>query len=414
MSRKINRSLSALAIVLLLIGSLILGFTFGYRYVVSQNKRFSRYETELKELGEPGSEENQRVEITEDTPGAMKIYIRLGERSSDIAKRLEEMGVINHPTLFVILSKLNGFDGGYQYGTHLITKDMPYDEIMHSLTLHPISTAITFREGLTYKQIKQKLRENGINFDEAEMDDAIKNPTKYFEGYDYLEGIPSAGPREWPLQGYLFPDTYSFDLSTGSLTILDTFLRNTDNRVRKEHYERAQKLGMTMDQVITLASIIQEESGNIQEMYRISRVFHNRLQQNMALQSCATINFIRAENNLPRLLVVSENDLQMSSAYNTYQNAGLPPGPICNPGLEAIRAALYPSPDPADKDLLFFAATGDGTNVFSNSFDDHLVNVRKYVLPLAKEQGFDGDIASGSGAVYSSGGDIVAPSLGGN
>lgn len=411
MSRKINRSFSLLTVVLLILGVLVIGFTFGYRYVISQNERFSRYDT--KNLsGDLTSEENQKIVIDRNTPGAVMVYIRLGDRTSDIAERLKEAGVIDHPILFNLMSKINGFDGGYQYGTHFITKGMTYDEIMYNLTLKPSASNITFREGLTYKQIKQVLREQGVQFDESLMDDIVMQPNKYFaggaNGYLFLDdkGLPK---RDWPLQGYLFPDTYSFDLNTDSQTIIQTFLNNTQRRIPKDAYERAKKLGMSMDQVVTLASVIEAEAGNIREMYRVSRVFHNRLAQKMPLQSCATINYVRGERNLPRLLVVSESDLNLDSPYNTYLNAGLPPGPICNPGLEAIRAALYPSIDPGDRELLYFAATGDGNNVFANTFDEHVVNVRKYVLPLAQEQGFGGTLDSKSGAVYSTGGDIVVP-----
>lgn len=407
MSRKVNRSFVALTSILLIIGVLVFGFTLGYRYVISQNERFSRYDTNDLS-GDPLSEENKKIVITQNTPGAIMVYVRLGDRTSDIAKRLEEAGVINHPTLFVLMSKLNGFDGGYQYGTHFIKKGMTYDEIMYNLTLRPSATSITFREGLTYKQMKQVLREAGVQFDEAEMDDVVQNPTKYFS-YPFLSQIKRTPDRDWLLQGYLFPDTYEFDLNTDSRSIIDTLLRNTQRRISEDYYKRAEKLGMTMDQVITLASIIQMESGNIPEMYKISRVFHNRLEKGMPLQSCATINYVRMENNLPRLIVVSETDLKSDTPYNTYIHKGLPPGPICNPGLEAIRAALYPSIDPGDKGLLYFAATGDGTNVFSSTFEEHVQNVRKYVLPLAQEQGFQGNLDSGDGAVYSSGGDIIVP-----
>lgn len=409
MSRKINRSLSALVVVGILVLVLVLGFALGYRYVISQNARFSRYDTNDLS-GDLSSEENQKIVITQDTPGAVMVYVHLGDRTSDIAERLQEAGVIEHPLLFSLMSKINGFDGGYQYGTHFIKKDMTYDEIMYNLTLKPSASNITFREGLSYKQMKQELRAEGVQFDEAEMDDIVQNPSKYFSDYRFLDALTDANLKErpWLLQGYLFPDTYAFDLNTNAQLIIQTMLNNVEHRIGEEYYTRAQKLGFTMDQIITLASIIEAESGNIQEMYKISRVFHNRLAQGMPLQSCATINYVRSERNLPRLLVVSETDLKMESAFNTYQNAGLPPGPICNPGLEAIRAALYPSTDPDEKKLMYFAATGDGNNVFAETFDDHLANVRKYVLPMAKENGFSGEIDSSMGAVYSSGGDIVA------
>lgn len=407
MSRKINRSVSALTTVILIMAVLVGGFSIGYHYVISQNKRFSQYDTQNIAIGSHG--EDKKIVIGKDTPGAVMVYVRYGERTSDIARKLEKLNLISHPSLFVLMSKINGFDGGYQYGTHFLKEGMSYDEIMYNLTLKPSASNITFREGLTYKQMKQLLHERGVLFDEAMMDDIINSPRKYFADMPLLETLKALPGREWLLQGYLFPDTYSFDLNTDSRTIIETMLNNAELRITSDYHKRAKKMGMSMDEVINLAAIIQMESGNIQEMYKISRVFHNRLDMGMALQSCATINYVRAEQNLPRLLVISENDLNLDTPYNTYKNIGLPPGPICNPGLEAIRAALYPSNEPDDRKLLYFSATGDGHNVFSDTFDEHLKNVRKYVLPLAKEQGFDGNLDTGKNVIYSSGGTIIAP-----
>lgn len=409
------RVTSLCCIILLMFIILFLGFRLGNRYVNSQNERFSQYDLQSrkdKTLAVESEEENGKntpaFEITQDTPGAIMLYVNRGDSAKEIAKQLQAKGVIKHPILFEILSKLNGFDGGYQYGTHFVRKNMPYDELMFMLTQQPSTSKILFREGLSYKEMKQVMKEKGLVFDEALMDDMVEHPKKYNLSTSILENLNFNSDRQHLLQGYLFPDTYTFDLNTDAESILETMLENMGSQILPEQYERAKKLNMTFDEVITLASIIEKEAGNLSEMYKISRVFHNRLDQDMPLQSCATINYIRSENNLPPVLIVSQTDLDKDDPYNTYLHKGLPPGPICNPGLEAIRAALYP--DTSEKDLLFFSATGKGDNVFAATFDGHLQNIEKYLLPSAKENGFTGDVVSKDGTVYSEGGDISAVS----
>lgn len=371
------------------------GLNLGKRYVFSQNERFARYSTE------------EGVELIQpDDKDAVMIFVDYGDTASSLAKKLEEKKIISQPFLFTVLSKLNGFDGAYQYGTHFVKKDMPYDEIMFMLTQKPSTKQVLFREGLSYLQIKETLKKAGIAFDEALMDDMVNNPSKYNFQYDFLKNIGNSEQRDNILQGYLFPDTYTFDLNTDSKSIISTMLYNMSQKVKDDQFERATRLDMSYDQIITLASIIEKEAGNTQEMYKISRVFHNRLAQGMPLQSCATVNYLREQEGLDPVFIVSYEDLNRESPYNTYRSAGLPPGPICNPGLEAIRAALYPHT--AEKNLLFFSATGQGDNVFASSFEGHLRNINEYLVSYAQAQGLSTKVANSDGQIYTEGADLVS------
>jgi UPF0755 protein len=255
---------------------------------------------------------------------------------------------------------------------------MSYDEIMYLLTLNPETIRITFREGLTYQEMKSQLKKAGINFDEPKLDARVNNPNMFLD-YDFVTDIPISAEREYPLQGYLFPDTYHFDMNTDEETLIERLLENTELKLLPEFYERAEAIGMSMDEVITLASIIQMESAVPGEMYKVSRVFHNRLDNEDPLQSCATVNYIRKGQGKDPTFIVSETDLELEHPYNTYKYAGLPPGPICSPGLEAIKAALYPDTD--NRDLYYFCSRGDGTNYFTTNLDDHNAAVERYLVP---------------------------------
>lgn len=396
MLKNFKRLIFFVLFIVLVLGTLWLGFRIGNRYVLSQNERFSHY----------ASEQASENFLKPDDQDAIMIFVDYGDTASRLAQKLVEKEVISQPFLFTALSKLNGFDGAYQYGTHFVKKNMPYDEIMFVLTQKPSTKAVLFREGLSYLQIKKTLQNAGVAFDEALMDDIVKNPAKYDFQYDFLKNLSNVDKRDNLLQGYLFPDTYTFDLNTDSRSIIATMLYNMDQKAKEDQFVRAKKIGMTYDQIITLASIIEKEAGNTQEMYKISRVFHNRLAQDMPLQSCATINYLREEEGLDPVFIVSYKDLNRESAYNTYKHTGLPPGPICNPGLEAIRAALYPYT--ADKNLLFFSATGKGDNVFASNFEGHLKNINQYLVSYAQEKGLQTKVENNEGQIYTEGAELVS------
>ncbi len=343
-----------------------IGVYLGYSYVIAQNKRFETFTSGT------GSQ------VGPETPDAVMVVVPSGADTKEIAAVLAEKKVIGNAFLFTLLSKVNGFDGQYKAGTHFVTAAMTYDEVMYMLSQKPKSVRVTFPEGLSYKEIKKKLTDAGVYFDEAKLDAMVDNPSMFLD-YDFVQGIGVTEDRQWTLQGYLFPDTYDFDMNADEETILRTFLDNTEKKILPEFLARAKVIGLSLDEVITLASIVQNETAVLSEMGTVASVFWNRLKfkdpNARLLQSCAVLNYLRAEQGLSRRIVATEADIAFPSPYNTYQNPGLPPGPICNPGSDAIRAALWP-----DKTkYLYFVAKGDGTTVFAETWAEHQKNVAKYV-----------------------------------
>lgn len=369
-SRKVYRTLLIVVIILVLVVVAAAGFYFGFSYVLSQNARFDRLEKQFESVGG-----KPVIDVT--TPGALEIVIPRSSSTKEIAGLLEEKEIIGNPMLFTILSKFNGFDGAYIAGTHYVKKDMSYDELMYVLTLKPHAVLVTFPEGFSYFQIKQRLKDKGVRFDENVLDSMMRNPNLFLD-YQFVRDIKKADDRDFVLEGYLWPDTYAFDMNTDEETIIRTFLNNTENKLIDEYYAQAEKKKLTMDEVLTLASIIQNETTILTEMRVVSGVFWNRINAKMRLESCATVNYLRRSDGLDIKLWLSDADIRMyeTNKYNTYRSSGLTPGPICSPGDDAIRAALWPE----NHDYKYFVATGDkeGTNAFAKTLDQHNANVAKY------------------------------------
>ncbi len=369
-SKKVQVALRILIILILLIVFCVLGVFFGYNYVVVQEQRLDSLQSRI---------ESGELVIDENTEGAVALVIQTGDLTSDIAQHLFDAGLIDNTMIFSLLSKVNGFDGAYMAGTHYLTPGLAYDEIMYLLIQKPESVIITFPEGITYEEIKQKLHEAGLTFTDAELDACMDSPDMFVD-YEFVAKLRIHEERDHILSGYLFPDTYEFDINASPETIINTFLRNTNVKLYDEYYERAEQLGMSLDEAITLASIIQTETTDAIDMMYISAVFHNRLnsddEEMQYLSSDATINFLREIGGEKSLMVLSSEDLNLDSAYNTFTHRGLPPGPICMPGLDAIQAALYPEPN---FEYYYFCATGDGSTVFAVTLEEHEENCAKYL-----------------------------------
>lgn len=368
LAKTIRRVFTWTIAVIIFVSTVGIGFSLGFRYVISQNERFTNFDTYTQRLDS-------------DTPGAVMVVVPRGSDTSDIAEILEENGIIKNTLAFVFLSKLNGFDGQYRAGTHFVKNDMTYDEIMYLLSLEPQTVRVTFREGLTYTEVKQTLRDSGVLFDEDVLDDMMNNPSLFLD-YEFVTEIPADTERDWMLQGYLFPDTYEFDMNTDEESIIRTFLNNMQRRLIPELYARAEHIGLTMDEVITLASVVEWESGRLDEMDLIASVFHNRLNSTShgtgnRLESCSTINYIKKEMGQEPSLIVTIADQQLDSPYNTYKHPGLPAGPIASPGMDAIRATLWPS----NTGYYFFVTKNDGTgsSAFARTQSEHDANVRRYL-----------------------------------
>ncbi|MDP4094461.1 MAG: endolytic transglycosylase MltG [Bacillota bacterium] len=318
-----------------------------------------------------------------DEKNSYQIDIPSGSSTADIAKMLNEQNIIKYPSIFKLISKLDGYDSMYRSGVHYIPKDdgrnnlfkiiSKYKEVMIILSSEPKSLTVTFPEGLTVKEVAEKLYQKKV----VDIDKFLNTAQTGKFDYKFLKDLPN---REDRLEGYLFPDTYKFELNQKESDVIKIMLNNFNEKFQPEFYDQAKKLNMSVDQIIILASIIEKESANPDDRRKIAGVFYNRLHSKdvtlRKLQSCATIKyaFFRRDGTLKKS--ISIQDTKINDPYNTYQIQGLPPGPICAPSLDSIKAALYPD----TTDYMYFLARGDGTTQFSRTYAEHGAAMKKYGL----------------------------------
>ncbi|MBP3359711.1 MAG: endolytic transglycosylase MltG [Clostridia bacterium] len=283
------------------------------------------------------------------------ITIDEGMTTAKAAERLKEDGVIKFPLIFRLISRQLGYDTKIRPGICTVSAGMSYKEILESFTTAKAETVkVVIPEGYEAKEIAERLSEL---VSESEFYKAMSLDYDY----DFLKNLPE---REVPLEGYLFPATYEFEKGISAEEIINTMLSAFDKHFTDEYKARANELGKSIDEIVTLASIIERESNSAEDRAKVAGVFYNRLKKNMKLQSCATIQYILKE----RKTVLSTEDTKIESPYNTYLYSGLPKGPISSPGEECIKAALYPE----ETDALYFVLGPDGKHIFSKTYEEHL------------------------------------------
>lgn len=283
------------------------------------------------------------------------ITIDEGMTTARAAEILKDSGVIKFPLAFRLISRQLGYDTKIRPGVCTVTAGMSYKEILEGLTNAKAETVkVVIPEGYEAKEIAERLS------DLVSEEEFYKAMSLDYD-YDFLKNLPS---REFPLEGYLFPATYEFEIGISAEEIINTMLRTFDSHFTDEYKARAKELGKSIDEIVTLASIIERESNSGNDRAKIAGVFYNRLRINMKLQSCATVQYILKE----RKTVLSTEDTKIDSPYNTYLYSGLPKGPISSPGEECIKAALYPE----DTDALYFVLGADGKHIFSKTYEEHL------------------------------------------
>ena len=303
----------------------------------------------------------------------------------DIADTLYDNGIIEMPWLFKTYVNLTDKADGFLDGEYTVNATMSYSNIITLLkTVRTYTSTVTVMipEGYNAQQIGQLLEENYV----CRAEDFENYYRTKLDKYDFEEHIKVTDTRFYALEGYLFPDTYEFyviddlkdnpdfDTSEYAKQAAEKMYANFESKITKSMYARAAELGMTFDQVITLASLIQKEGTNPDNMENISSVFHNRLEDQYDyphLQSDTTEYYIRdcIEPNIP----TGSKELYRSiiDAYDTYACDGLPAGPICSPGLEAINAALYP----AETDYYYFLSSSDGIFYYASTAEKHEQNI---------------------------------------
>ena len=276
------------------------------------------------------------------------INIPSGSNAKEIVHILEENNIIRKNNyIFRVLIKVSKLEERLKYGEYNLSPAMNMLQILDKLVKgEVILYRITIPEGYTYTQIAELLNEKEI-IEKESFINLVKDSEKSWEGY-------------------LFPDTYEVPKRYGSENMLKLLLSHFNHIVDEKLKDKAEEIGFSMEEIIILASIIEKESKFAEERRQVSSVFHNRLKKDMKLQSCATIQYILEEPKEK----LDESDLKIDSPYNTYLYKGLPPGPICSPGLDSIIAAL----EPAEEDYLYFVLGENGRHIFSKTYQEHLKN----------------------------------------
>ena len=312
--------------------------------------------------------------------------VESGQSLTRVANNLEAAGLIRNRTVFKYYCDFAGMGQKIQAGSYQLRPSMTMNEITEQLTTgdgNPIVRNITLIPGWTIEEFAASLAEKGVLTDSTEFLDLCRRGTAFADYYyiaDVLKSKNSA-QRLYALEGYLAPDTYEVYVTATAEEIIRKLLSQTDHVYPAEYQTRAEELKMSMDEVITLASLIQKEAKD-EDFAKTSAVFHNRLKKGMKLQSDVTIHYVTGL----RKMSLDNNDLALSSPYNTYQVAGLPLGPICNPSEAAIEAALYPDETFIAENYLYFCAKDpeSGELHFSRTLQEHEQAVSIYA-PLWRE-----------------------------
>jgi UPF0755 protein len=288
------------------------------------------------------------------------VLIKPGMSFKQIAQLLTDQGVISSPVLFRILAHQKGVTTRIQAGEYTFKPGFSPLQILDIISRGDVTFwKLAVPEGFDVYDIARRLSGLG-NWSEERFLSAAKDSDKAA-----ALGIPVEC-----LEGYLFPAVYELRLSMTEEQVVDIMVRRGRAEKTAQRLKKAEELGYSWHQALTMASLIEKETPARDEMRTISGVFKNRLDKNMRLQSDPTAIYGLADFQGP----ITKKDLLRISEYNTYIHKGLPPGPICNPGAEAIDAAL----DPEDTDYLYFVADGAGRHAFAKSYIDHVKNVRKY------------------------------------
>jgi UPF0755 protein len=290
-----------------------------------------------------------------------KIFIVLpGQHFKMIAVHLEETGIIRDSLRFKLFARFKGYDKRIKAGEYKLSTALSPKQVLEIMVSGKVALyRITIPEGYNLAQIAGIVSEMGLT----------DGPT-FIRSANDAAIIKALGVVADSLEGYLFPDTYHFPKGLPLDEIMGTMVNRFKEIFSTKWQERSRQMGMPIHQVVTLASIIEKETGAAFERPLIASVFYNRLAKGMRLSSDPTVIYgIKDfDGNLTR------KHLNTANPYNTYLNKGLPPGPIANPGVAALEAALYP----AETDYLFFVSKRDGTHQFSTSFKEHNRAVRKY------------------------------------
>lgn len=309
----------------------------------------------------------KKLNITKDTI----VEVEKGASLSGFASSLGRQGIIEHPALFIRVGRLKGFSSRIKFGEYMLLPTETHGSLLDKIVKGETHKyEITFVEGDNQFKYAKQIEEKGL----GKAADFLALSRAKDVVLQYLKE-PHAS-----LEGYLFPDTYHFSKNDGVKTIINSMVTKFMEETKNIDFA---KTGMSRHQVVTLASIIEKETGAPFERPLISSVFHNRLKLKMRLQTDPTILYGLMEKSGQEVNNIRKQDILTPTQYNTYVIYGLPPGPIASPGIESIKAALAPEPS----DFLYFVSQNDGTHLFSKNYGDHRKGVKKFQLDPKMRQG---------------------------
>ena len=290
------------------------------------------------------SENTQTVNVT----------IPSGSGTIQIGQQLEENSIISSADKFKLWSRIKGYDSQYKAGTYALSPSMDFQTIADIIVGGKVNTVnFTVPEGYTIYQTARVIADSGL----GDYDTLVSLIEAADFDYDFLDGAQNNKNK---LEGYLFPNTYTIDEGMSEEQIIKVMLDEFEKQPLKAYNESENS--RSINEIITIASIIERECKVDEERKLVASVIYNRLEKGMPLQMCSTVQYVLGKQKE----VLTYADTRIESPYNTYTNAGLPPGPICSPGLAAVQAALHP----ADTDYLYFVLSEklDGTSNFSSDY----------------------------------------------
>lgn len=319
----------------------------------------------------PTDSQNQEV---------VSFSVKSGSSLSAVSKNLEAAGLIHNHTVFKYMADFMGMGQKIQSGDYELTRAMSATEILDQLISgdgKPLTMKITIIPGWTVEDVANYLVEIKVLSSADEFLSLCKSGEAY-NGYYFIEEVMKTGTvsqRKYALEGYLSPNTYEIYTSSSADTLIKRLLTQTEAAYLSGYDERAQELGLTMDEVFTLASMIEKEA-KTSDFAKVSAVFHNRLKAGMTLGSDVTVKYASGSQKMS----LNDSDLAVDSPYNTYTHKGLPVGPICNPSMDAVVAALYPDEQYVAQKYLYFcsAEPESGKLVFSKTLEEHNKAVSYY------------------------------------
>jgi len=301
---------------------------------------------------------------------AQNIEITEGEGVREIGQKLEDAQLVKSKYYFDYYIWKTGSRGKIKAGKYELKGTMTIPEIVQVLSLGeivPNQTKVTFPEGTSAQGMAEILRQKGFDGDAFLAD--IKSGSGIAANYAFLKDMP----QKKNLEGFLFPDTYIFFKDAKPEEIADRMLQNFDEKMTPKMREDIQSQGKNIFDVVTMASILEKEVRTADDMKIASGIFWDRISAGMPLQSCATIAYVLETEKKQ----YSIEDTKTPSPYNTYLNKGLPPGPIDNPGMNSILAAIYPTKTDYN---YFLSDPATGKTIFSKTLEEHAANKAKYGL----------------------------------